>query len=175
MIRKAARTDAQAVWDIRTAAIRAQCRGFYGAEILDAWTSGALTEQFAIWVESSFHVAVDGHRVLGTGAIDLDSGQIDGIFVLPNFMGKGIGRQLLAHLENMAADVGLSVVGLSSTLNAAAFYRKCGYEGNAVEVYSSPRGFSLDCVPMKKVLLRSAVDAQPIIPPDLTHDAAQGR
>ena len=166
MIRKATRADAQAIFDTRIAAIRAQCREFYDAEILDAWTSGDLTEQFTLWVESSFHVAVEGHRVLGTGAIDLDSGQIDGIFVLPDLMGKGIGRQLLAHFEDMAAGVGLSVVGLNSTLNAAAFYRKCGYEGNAIAVYSSPSGFNLDCVPMKKVLQRSTANAQPIIPPD---------
>lgn len=160
MIRKATRADAQAIWDTRIAAIRAQCRGFYGAEILDAWTNGDLTEQFALWVELSFYVAVDGHRVLGSGAIDLASGQIDGIFVLPDLMGKGIGRQLLAYLEDMAAGANLGVVGLNSTLNAAAFYRKCDYEGNTIAVYSSPRGFNLDCVPMKKVLLRSAVDAQ---------------
>ena len=175
MIRKATRNDAQAILDTRVAAIRAQCREFYRTEILDAWTSGDLTEQFALWVESSFHVAVDGDKVLGSAAIDLYSGQIDGIFVLPDLMSKGIGRQLLTSLENMALAAGLDQLVLNSTLNAAPFYRKCGYEGNAVAVYSSPRGFNLDCVPMTKVLRRSAVDAQPCGQADLAHEAAQGR
>ncbi len=175
MIRKATRNDAQAILDTRVAAIRAQCREFYSAEILDIWTSGDLTEQFILWVESSFHVTVEGDRVLGSGAIDLHSGQIDGIFVLPDFMSKGIGRQLLAYLENMAVAAGLDQLVLNSTLNAAPFYRKCGYEGNAVAVYSSPRGFSLDCVPMSKVLRRSAVDAQPCGQAGLAHKVAQGR
>lgn len=154
LIRKAAGSDAQAILDIRAAAIRAQCRGFYSAEILDAWTSGDLTEEFVSWVESSFHVAVDDDRVLGCGAIDIDSGQIDGVFVLPDSMGAGIGRQLLVYLEAMAAAAGLDQVVLHSTLNAAAFYCKCGYEGDAIAVYSSPRGLKLDCVPMRKILRR---------------------
>lgn len=159
MIRKATRNDAQAILDIRVAAIRAQCRGFYSTEVIDVWMGGDLTEQFALWVESSFHMAVEGDRVLGCGSIDVHAGQIDSIFVLPDLMRKGIGRQLLACLENTAVAAGLDQLVLNSTLNAVPFYRKCGYEGNAVAVYSSPRGFSLDCVPMCKVLRRSAVDA----------------
>lgn len=162
VIRKATRSDVQAIWDIRIAAICAQCRGFYSAEILDAWTNGDPTEQFSILVESSFYVAADGDRVLGTGAIDLESGQIDAIFVLPDLMSKGIGRQLLNYLENMAVATGLNMAVLNSTLNAAPFYRKCGYEGNAIGVYQSPRGFNLDCVSMSKVLVPLAVDAQPV-------------
>ena len=161
VIRKATRSDVQAIWDVRIAAIRAQCRGFYSAEILDAWTSGDPTEQFALWVVSSFYVAVHDDRVLGSGAIDMESGQIDAIFVLPDLMGKGIGSQLLACLEDMAIAAGLNLVVLDATLNAAPFYRKCGYEGNFVGVYQSPRGFNLDCVPMNKALGRSTVDAQP--------------
>lgn len=101
-------------------------------------------------------MAVDGDKVLGSAAIDLHSGRIDGIFVLPDFMDKGIGRQLLLYLEDIAIAAGLDQVVLDSTLNAAPFYRKCGYEGNAVAVYTSPRGFTLDCVPMTKALRRWA-------------------
>lgn len=175
MIRKATRSDARTILDIRVAAIRAQCHGFYSAEILDAWTDGDLTEQFARWVESTFYVAADGEKVMGSAAIDLHSGQIDGIFVRPDLMGRGIGRQLLTYLENMAVAAGLDQLTLNSTLNAAPFYRKCGYEGYAVSVYSSPRGFKLDCVPMTKALRSSAVDAQPYGQADLAHKAAQVR
>lgn len=152
LIRKATRDDAKAILDIRIAAIYAQCRAFYKAETIESWTSGSLTEQFAGWVESSFHVAVEGDRVLGSGAVDLDSGQIDAVFVRPEAMHKGIGSRLLARLEEIAVAAGLAQLVLHSTLNAVPFYRKCGYAGDGIAVYSSPRGFELDCVPMSKVL-----------------------
>lgn len=144
---------------MRIAAIHAQCRGFYSAELIEAWTSGGPTTEFTQRVEATFYVAIDGGKVLGCGAIDLDFGQIDAIFILPDFMGRGVGRQLLTSLEDVAIAAGLNQAILNSTLNAAAFYRKCGYKGNTVSVYSSSRGFELDCVPMKKIL-RRPVDAQ---------------
>jgi len=152
VIRKATKDDAQAIWDVRVAAIGAQCRGFYSDAILEASTSGEPDDRFADWVESSFHVAVDGDRVLGSGAIDLNSGQIPWLFVLPEQMGKGIGSQIMIYLENLAAEAGLKETYLDSTLNAAPFYRKCGYQGNDLGVYQSPRGYNLDCVPMRKAL-----------------------
>ncbi len=174
MIRRATKQDAPAIWALRTAAIRAQCQGFYSHRTLDIWTNGIPTEQFALWVESSFYVAIDGDRVLGSGAIDLGSGKIDGVFVLPSSMSKGIGRQLLAHLESMASAAGLNEVVLDATLNAAPFYRKCGYKGSTVAVYSSPTGVSLECVPMQKVLSHFAVDGQPSGQADLARETAQG-
>lgn len=137
---------------VRTAAIHAQCCGFYSAKLIEAWTSGGPTAEFTRRVETSFYVVNDGDKVVGCGAIDLGSGQIDAVFILPEFMGRGVGRQLLTHLENVAIAAGLNQAILNSTLNAAAFYRKCGYKGNTVSVYSSSRGIQLDCVPMRKAL-----------------------
>ncbi|MGA2069083.1 MAG: hypothetical protein ABSG86_29280, partial [Thermoguttaceae bacterium] len=37
-------------------------------------------------------------------------------------------------------------------LNAAEFYRSCGFVGEAIGLYQSPRGITLDCIPMTKVL-----------------------
>lgn len=125
-------------------------------------------------MDSSFYVAIDGDRVLGSGAIDLGSGKIDGVFVLPGSMSKGIGRELLAHLESVATTAGLNKVVLDATLNAAPFYRKCGYKGSTVAVYLSPAGVSLDCVPMQKVLSHFALDAQPGGQADLAQGTAQG-
>jgi len=91
-------------------------------------------------------------EIIATGMIDLDSGFIDAIFVDPQYMGLGAGKEMLAYLERLAVEAGLSLLKLESTLNAAAFYRKCGFEGDEVSVYQSPRGFNLNCIVMCKKL-----------------------
>ena len=158
-IRKAHKDDAQEIWGIRNAAINSQCKDHYSPEELEIWTNGETTEQFVEAVEDSFYVAtLDGH-VVGTGMINLESGKVDAIFIHPSHMRAGIGRQVLLHLEKLAFDAGLAQLCLDSTLNAAPFYRECGFVGDSVAQYKSPRGISLDCIPMSKKLRRAEENA----------------
>jgi len=118
--------------------------------MLRIWTSGELSEDFIIDVEKRFYVAAYNDQVVGTGMIDIETGQLDAIFVHPTRMRNGIGRKIVNHLEDIAIKHGLETLSLESTLNAAPFYRACGFEGNEIGKYHSPRGISLDCVPMAK-------------------------
>lgn len=151
-IRKARAADAASAWDIRNAAILSQCPAHYPAELLAIWTSGEMTEEFVEFVAEKFYVATIGDEVVGTGAIDLESGMLDALFIRPDMMQRGIGQQMVAHLETVARTAGLTRLTLSSTLNAAAFYRRCGFVGETVSTYHSPRGITLDCIPMVKEL-----------------------
>ncbi|WP_264724637.1 GNAT family N-acetyltransferase [Shewanella subflava] len=124
------------------------------------WTDGEMPMPFADkLVIDGYVLEVDVHfngktqlEIIATGMIDLDSGFIDAIFVDPQYMGLGAGKEMLAYLERLAVEAGLSLLKLESTLNAAAFYRKCGFEGDEVSVYQSPRGFNLNCIVMCKKL-----------------------
>ncbi|WP_372722048.1 GNAT family N-acetyltransferase [Novipirellula sp.] len=156
-IRKAEREDAIAVWDIRNAAILAQCTGHYPEEQLSAWTAGEMTDAFAETVAKHWYVATVDGSVVGTGLLDCSTGQVDAIFVRPDRMGCGVGRAILAHLECLAAKIGLRRLTLDSTLNAAPFYRQCGFVGDQRSVYESPRGISLACIPMVKQLVTSPI------------------
>ncbi len=151
-MRKAERNDAQAAWDIRNAAINSQCAGHYPPELLRIWTEGEMTEQFVTTVVDRFYVATLDDNVVGTGMIDLESGKVDAIFVHPSKMRLGVGKRILSYLENIALEAGLDHVSLESTLNASTFYRACGYIGETIAKFESPRGISLDCIPMKKGL-----------------------
>lgn len=155
IIRKATAADATAVWQIRSAAIRLQCRGFYPEDLLERWTDGQMTDRFVKVVADKFYVATVLDDVVGTGMICLETGQVDAIFVRPDMMRHGVGRSMLVFLERLGSDAGLTELVLSSTLNAAAFYRQCGFVGDTIGVYQSPRGFTLDCIPMSKALHRS--------------------
>jgi GNAT superfamily N-acetyltransferase len=151
-IRKACADDATAASDIRNAAILSQCRGHYPPELLAIWTDGEITEQFIQFVVEHLYVATVNDTVVGTGMIDCNTGRLDAIFVRPEMMGHGIGKQMVSFLEKIGRDAGWTKLTLDSTLNAAEFYRRCGFVGEAIGVYQSPRGITLDCIPMTKVL-----------------------
>lgn len=155
-IRKADENDAQAVWDIRNAAINSQCTGHYPPELLKAWTDGEMTDEFVKAVVESFYVATLDDHVVGTGMIDLESGEVGAMFVHPSNMGIGVGRRILLYLEQLALEARLARMSVESTLNAAPFYRACGFVGETIGRYESPRGISLDCMEMKKSLRNTA-------------------
>ena len=152
LIRKATVADAQSVFDIRIAAINSQCKGHYTPQDLEKWTTGTMSPDFVNMLEEKCYVAVVANVVVGTGMIDLRSGKIDAVFVMPTFMGKGIGRQMMNYLEQLAVEAGLSQISLEATLNAASFYKAVGFLGDKVSKYCSSSGLSLDCVLMVKDL-----------------------
>jgi GNAT superfamily N-acetyltransferase len=151
-IRKATADDAAAAWEIRNAAIRAGCPAHYPAEALAIWTAGEVTEGFVRSVVEKFYVATVDEVVVATGMINCNTGKLDAIFVRPDMMRRGIGRQMVAFLEDVALVAGLTQLTLEATLNAAAFYRSCGFVGETPGEFRSPRGISLACIPMTKSL-----------------------
>ncbi|MEQ9727298.1 GNAT family N-acetyltransferase [Pseudomonas sp. WHRI 8822A] len=151
-IRPALRSDAEAAFDIRRQAIRHQCSAVYTAEQISVWTAMPVTDGYRDSVGQNYYIACDGEQPVATGFIDLQSGEIGAIFVLPVFMGQGIGRRVLLHLEQLALAAGVFDIHLDATPNAAPFYKRCGYEGHAQSIYVSPTGLKLSCVPMRKRL-----------------------
>ncbi|AMS14235.1 MULTISPECIES: GNAT family N-acetyltransferase [Pseudomonas] len=154
LIRKAHGDDAQRVFVIRNQAINHQCSGHYPAADLQVWTAGSLGDYFVEVLEKTGHVAVIDGQIAASGMLDPESGQVDAVFVDPAYMGRGIGRQMMDYLEQLALQAGLPHLILDSTLNAADFYRHCGFVGEQVAQYHSPRGLTLACVPMIKHLAR---------------------
>lgn len=151
-IRRATRADAQAAFTIRREAIRAHCIGPYSREDMLIWTQGELSEGYADLVEQHFYLACVDQTPVATIMLGPERGELGALFVLPGAMGQGIARQLVRHLEGLAREAGWTRLRLDATLNAAPFYRGCGFVGKAEGVYQSPSGLSLRCVPMTKAL-----------------------
>ncbi|AZQ54770.1 GNAT family N-acetyltransferase [Burkholderia cenocepacia] len=167
-IRKAGCDDVADAWDIRKTAVHAACAGHYPEAALSEWVDGTPTDKWARVVERDFYVVVDEGRVVGTGMLTVENGQVDAIFVRPSHMGRGIGRKMLRFLEALAAEHGVVEMCLDATLNAAPFYRSCGWTGDAVSVYRTTRGLELACVPMSK---RIAATARLFVPTQDSHNA----
>lgn len=151
-IRKATGFDAKAIFDLRSRAILEKCTGHYSDELITLWTQGEISAAFTQDVAEHFYVSELNDQIIGSGKINLVTGMLDAIFVDPSQMGQGAAKVMLEYLQALALRQGLSTLKLESTLNAASFYRRCGFIGDAQATYVSPRGMSLACIPMEKSL-----------------------
>ncbi|PSV34357.1 GNAT family N-acetyltransferase [Photobacterium sp. GB-50] len=118
------------------------------------WTDGGVSDGFVQDVMKTFYVSVTNGRVIGSGKLNIETGMVDAIFVDPEYCGIGAAKQMLTFLENLAKENGLLLLKLESTINAAPFYRSYGFIGEKLSTYHSPRGISLDCIPMQKPLVK---------------------
>jgi GNAT superfamily N-acetyltransferase len=149
-IKRATLHDADSAFEIRREAIRSQCIGAYTAEQMALWTRGSARDGYDTLMEKRFYLGwVDGEPV-ATGMLDLNNKEVGALFVLPEFTGRGYGKAMLDHLESVARELAIEEVVLDSTLNAASFYRACGYVGDEQAIYRSPSGLVLACIPMTK-------------------------
>jgi putative acetyltransferase len=67
------------------------------------------------------------------GTIGLERTELVTFFVHPDYQGMGVGRQLLAAIEQRARALGISILMVDSSLTGAAFYARMGYERTGVE------------------------------------------
>lgn len=149
-IKRATPEDAHAAFDIRREAIRSQCIGAYTVEQMMLWTRGKAEDGYSALMDKPFYLGWVNGEPAATGMLDLDNNEVGALFVLPEFTGRGYGKAMLDHLESVARELAIDAVVLDATLNAASFYRACGYVGDEQAVYHSPSGLELACIAMTK-------------------------
>ena len=79
------------------------------------------------------YVACVGNKVVACGSISSYFGKEDesillSIFVAPQLQGNGIGKQIMASLENDEYFARAKRVEIPSSITACEFYRKLGYD-----------------------------------------------
>ncbi len=78
----------------------------------------------------SVRVAVGDGQVLGFSVV-LPGGdgrwELDGLFVEPEHMGRGVGRLLVAGLAAMAMEAGVTRVDVTANPRAVGFYQRIGF------------------------------------------------
>lgn len=151
-IRAAKVHDAEALWELRNQAILAGCRGYYPAAVLSRWTDGAMPQGFAQMVAGEFYLLQLQQEIVACGMLDVTNHKVEALFVKPDTMGKGYGRQMLNHLEQQAFALNMRKLVLESSLNAVTFYQRCGWRPLGHARYHSPKGITLDCMRMEKRL-----------------------
>jgi len=89
------------------------------------------------WDESdpvSRHVlaGITKRDAVGTGRLE-PTGKIGRVAVLPQWRGRGVGSQIVAHLVKQATELGLVQVYLHAQASAVAFYERLGFQVDGPE------------------------------------------
>ena len=97
----------------------------------------------------SFYVVVydSDEGILGVAGFDMNEVRL--LYVTPNHQGRGIGGQLLAHLESMVPSTPFAEIFVYSTFAAVDFYRSHGFAAGGEHVFDF-EGESLATVFMTK-------------------------
>ena len=102
-------------------------------------TSHSADELIKASTERHMYVVCEEDRIIGTGGIagywgSLSESILLTIFVLPEYQGKGVGRQIIETLEKDEYFLRAQRIEIPASLTAVDFYRKMGYDyknGNA--------------------------------------------
>jgi GNAT superfamily N-acetyltransferase len=152
-LRPATDDDRAAICAVHVRAIRETCSRSYPPEQVSAWAGLLSPDSYsAVLRERVLVVATDGGIVIGFGQLDPRTREVDAVYVLPDRQGEGIGRLLLADLEARARALGIAILELSATLNAAPFYARAGYVRRHPAIHRLPTGADLEVVRMSKDL-----------------------
>ena len=95
--------------------------------IIDAWSKGNTAAAYRkMMKERMQYVAIDHGKIIGFVDL-LPEGELTSLYVLPSWNGKGIGKQLLIFIEDVARKMGMKKLRCQSSENAKTFYEKFDY------------------------------------------------
>jgi len=125
-IRSAQEHEAEA---LSALAIEAKAYWGYPADTIESWRQDLSVSSDTITSRPTF-VAAIGDEIAGFYSLvpSNHSWKLDHLWVLPQFMDRGIGRALLAHALETALRGGASSVTVDADPNAESFYLACGAE-----------------------------------------------
>lgn len=139
--------------EIFARAVRALAGGPYTAEQLDVWASRAAHQGFERRIRAiDFLVAEGAGGVVGFGALDRQTGQVEYLYVDPTVARQGIGTLLYRELERMAARHGLASLWLVASLNALPFYEHLGFRTEQT-LMRRLDGVDIPCLRMSRPLV----------------------
>jgi N-acetylglutamate synthase-like GNAT family acetyltransferase len=131
MIRRAQPEDAEAIASLIKRSIREVCGPTYGndEELLSFWCANKTAENMRRGIENPNNywvVAVENDNAVGTALLSL-RGKIDLCFLLPEYLGRGIGKAMLVGLIDKARELGIKKITLESTRTSRKFYKRNGF------------------------------------------------
>ena len=123
-IRYAVPNEAEALSQI---AIKAKAHWGYPENLMQAWAP-ELTFSHEYFIENESWVAVMDNRPVAFYTLQDKAGTawIENLWVLPEYIGKGVGRRLFLHALARARELGYKTLQLEADPNALGFYEKMG-------------------------------------------------
>lgn len=118
--------DAEALTEIAFAAKR---HWGYPERWIQSWRD-ILTMRPEFVAANVAYVAIEDDRALGFYLLTTESDgmDLDHLWIMPDAMGRGIGRALFEHAAGEARRLGFHVIKIEADPNAEGFYRRMGAE-----------------------------------------------
>ena len=134
------------------AAIEAKARDSYGPRERAAWIARGTAERLAAMAADPAHrlLAAEAETSL-VGLAGLRHGEVSLLYAAPDAP-PGTGTRLLAAVEALARETGLSGLTLTASRNALSFYLRQGYRIVHLAARPLPGGVSLPVCLMVKAL-----------------------
>lgn len=151
-IRRAAPADAPAIWAIHTRAIRETASAHYPPESVVAWSGRMTPESYVEPIEARVVLVAedDDGRIAGYAQLNPREGIVQACYVDPDFNRRGVGRALMAAVEDEARAHGRTALLLDASLNAIAFYESLGWREETRAHHELAPGAWLDCAIMTR-------------------------
>lgn len=145
--------DEIALWQVFHDAVHQLAANHYSQEQLDAWAPqrpDCTHWRQRIQALQPFVAVCDNDQAMAYADLQAN-GYIDHFFVAPQHARQGVGRRLLAHIEQTARQNGLHELSADVSLNAQAFFAHLGFE---LQRRQTPviRGIALKNARMRKTL-----------------------
>ena len=108
-------------------ALRAKRNWGYPEHWIDAWKPQLTFDAEYFSANESWAAEMDGQPVAFYTLLDKDGlAWLENLWVLPEYMGMGIGRMLFYHALELARFRGYKILQLEADPNAVGFYEKMG-------------------------------------------------
>lgn len=160
-IRPAVETDAERIIHAHFAAVHQTASDFYPREVIESWSrhpDETRYQQIRQAIEKGYElflVAEDVSGVVGFGSIVPSLQELRALYVHPRIARRGVGANLLVHLERLAVLRRCANLQLDASVNAESFYDRHGYEVVVRGVHRLASGHEMACVKMTKTLPQS--------------------
>lgn len=169
-IQRSQRSDCDELRAMQHASLRELGRRCYDDAVIEAYIAHIGTMDVALIDDGTFFTARIGRvlvasggwswRVPGYASCMADrseppsrsSATIRSIFVHPAWSGRGLARQMMAHIEDDIAGGGYDVATMAASLVGIPFYRRIGYHGHRPAIVALPGDLTFIGLHMEKRL-----------------------
>ena len=137
--REAVASDAIKACSVLIESINTICAPFYNhdKDTISEWLENKTPSNVTEWIESenTYCVVAEKNENILVGFSCISGKEIMLLYVVPQVLHKGVGKNMLVKLENHALMSGINEVKVVSSLSAKEFYERNGYVQNGTPKY----------------------------------------
>jgi N-acetylglutamate synthase-like GNAT family acetyltransferase len=155
-IRLAKKAEIGAIIDLQTLSILNYSHLIsrrYDSKQIEAIAKGQANARKEYLNSEIIFLAEFDRKLIGFIALSLTFVNIDGLFVHPDFMRKGVGTKLLSEVETICIKKKIKKLSVISSLESSVFYLKNGYSYKTDMGFYTQDSIWIQCELLEKVLI----------------------